>query len=189
MIKSIFKDKQALKLMILGVIFIACLITFHFISLPQPVIISVYGVLYLLSGYECIIGAFKRILKKPFNEKFLMVVASVGSFILGCYEEAVAVMLLYSLGEFFEDLAQERSENSITALMDAIPKTARVLDGEDTVETKVEDVRVGDILVVKPENGDIEQYLIPFVADLVPVVDINHKRVIVKPIEGLFDEV
>ena len=86
MIKSIFKDKQALKLMILGVIFIACLITFHFISLPQPVIISVYGVLYLLSGYECIIGAFKRILKKPFNEKFLMVVASVGSFILGCYE-------------------------------------------------------------------------------------------------------
>ena len=150
MIKSIFKDKQTLKLMILGVIFIACLITFHFISLPRPLIISVYGVLYLLSGYECIIGAFKRILKKPFNEKFLMVVASVGSFILGCYEEAVAVMLLYSLGEFFEDLAQERSENSITALMDAIPKTARVLDGEDTVETKVEDVRVGDILVVKP---------------------------------------
>ena len=46
-----------------------------------------------------------------------------------------------------------------------------------------------DILVVKPENEEIEQYLIPFVADLVPVVDIKHRRVIVKPIEGLFDEV
>lgn len=46
-----------------------------------------------------------------------------------------------------------------------------------------------DILVVKPENTEIEQFLIPFVADLVPVVDMKQKRVIVKPIEGLFDEV
>ena len=46
-----------------------------------------------------------------------------------------------------------------------------------------------DILVIKPENAEIEQFLIPFVADLVPVVDMKQKRVIVKPIEGLFDEV
>lgn len=127
MFKKLFTDKESLKIMIIGVQFIACLIIFHFVSAPSPIELCVYAALYLAAGYECIIGAFKKFLKKPFNEKMLMVVASVGSFVLGCYEEAVAVMLLYALGEYIEDLAHERSRNSITALMEAIPKTAHVL--------------------------------------------------------------
>ena len=67
-----------------------------------------------------------------------------------------------------------------------------VFDNSDEFVGTIESVASNgatDILVVKPENEEIEQYLIPFVADLVPVVDIKHRRVIVKPIEGLFDEV
>lgn len=150
MFKKLFTDKESLKIMIIGVQFIACLIIFHFVSAPSPIELCVYAALYLAAGYECVIGAFKKFLKKPFNEKMLMVVASVGSFVLGCYEEAVAVMLLYALGEYIEDLAHERSRNSITALMEAIPKTAHVLRDDGEFEVDVDDVLVGDTLILRP---------------------------------------
>ena len=156
MLKRLLRDKEALKILILGLILITVLVVFHFVKAPNfareldLIKLIVYAALYIAAGYECIVGAFKRFIKKPFNEKFLMVVASVGSFILGCYEEAVAVMLLYSLGEFIEDVAHERSRNSITALMEAIPKTARVLRDEEELEISAEEVLVGDTLIVRP---------------------------------------
>lgn len=104
---------------------------------------------YLVIGYDIIfksiIGIFKG---KVFDEKFLMMIASIGAFILGEYHEAVAVMLFYQLGEFLQDLATENSKKSITKLLNLKPEFANVLVDGEIKKISPEKVNVGDIIVV-----------------------------------------
>ncbi len=106
---------------------------------------------YLIAGYEIIADAFKDLFKgEVFNENMLMTVATVGAFILGEYPEAVAVMLLSSVGEFFEDLATEKSRSSIAGLMDIRPDRATVIrDGAELTVDPAE-VSVGETVIVRP---------------------------------------
>lgn len=106
---------------------------------------------YLICGKNVLIGAVKNILHgKVFDEKFLMSVASIGAIILGEYPEAVAVMLLYQIGEYFQDSAVDKSRDSIKSLVALRPDKAFVLRDGNVVEMRPEEVAVGDTIQVKP---------------------------------------
>lgn len=110
----------------------------------------VFGAVYLVIGYDVLIRAAKNIAHgKVFDENFLMIVATVGAFCVTEFAEAVAVMVFYQVGEYFQDYAVNKSRKSISALMDICPETACVLtaDGEITVEPDT--VEVGSIVVVR----------------------------------------
>lgn len=110
-----------------------------------------FAAAYLVCGKNVLIGAFKNILHgKIFDEQFLMSVASIGAIILGEYPEAVAVMLLYQVGEYFQDSAVDKSRDSIKSLVELRPDKAFVLRDGNVVELRPEEVAVGDIIQVKP---------------------------------------
>lgn len=116
---------------------------------------SIELVLYLISfvivGGEVILGALKNIRKgQVFDENFLMSIATIGAFAIGEYPEGVAVMLFYQLGEIFQDMAVNRSRKSISALMDIRPDFANLKINGDIKKVDPDEVRIGDIIVVKP---------------------------------------
>ncbi len=114
-------------------------------------IIWFYLAAYVIAGYETIIDAVMGIINRQFlDENFLMTIASAGAIYCQEYPEAVAVMLFYRVGEFFEHYAVNRSRNSIAELMDIRADFAvRLIDGtEETVDP--EELAVGDLILIRP---------------------------------------
>ncbi|MBR2675021.1 MAG: cadmium-translocating P-type ATPase [Mogibacterium sp.] len=107
---------------------------------------------YFIAGYDVLRKCFLGIKNKQFfDENFLMSLATFGAFGCGEYEEAVAVMLFYQVGEFFQDYAVGKSRNAVSELMDIAPDYAnRELDDDICETIHVEDIIPGDILIVKP---------------------------------------
>ena len=106
---------------------------------------------WLAAGHEVLLDAFEKIKKKkPFDEDFLMTVASVCAIFLGEFVEAAAVMLFFQVGELFESIAVERSRKSVAALMDLRPDVAWILVDGEWEESDPEDVQPGDLLRVNP---------------------------------------
>ena len=118
----------------------------------ETISLVLYLISYFMVGGDVVRNAVKNISKgKIFDENFLMALATVGAFFIGEYPEAVAVMMLYQIGELFQDYAVGKSRKSISALMDIRPDVAYVKLHDGTVVNKnPEDVRIGDIIVVKP---------------------------------------
>ncbi len=113
--------------------------------------LTLFLISYALVGGEVIIRAIKNILKgQIFDENFLMAIATVGAFAVGEYPEGVAVMLFYQIGELFQDMAVNRSRKSITELMDIRSDYANLKLGEDVKRVSPEEVKVGDIILIKP---------------------------------------
>lgn len=111
-----------------------------------------YIIPYLIVGFPVLKNSIFDISKgRVFGEEFLMTIATAGALFIGEYTEAVAVMLLYQIGELFQDYAVNKSRHSIKELMEIAPTTAlRELSGGDYEEIEPEDVRIGDILIVRP---------------------------------------
>lgn len=112
---------------------------------------------YLVIGYDILIEAGEGIVKgEIFDEDFLMAIASVGAIALaawqgdGDYNEAVTVMLLFRIGELFEDMAVEKSRENISELMDIRPDSANLVKDGKTVKVSPADVEVGEIIAVNP---------------------------------------
>lgn len=122
-----------------------------FVPLGQIVKHIFFVASYLVSGIDVLIRTIKSISKGRFlDENFLMTLATIGAFAIGEYPEAVAVMLFYQVGEYFQDLAVHRSRKSIRELMDIRPDTAAVQNKEGQFEdVPAERVEVGDIILVK----------------------------------------
>lgn len=113
--------------------------------------ILLFVVLYLWVARKVLLKAIRNISKgHVFDENFLMGIASLGAFAIGEYTEAVAVMLFYQIGEWFEDYAVNRSRASIAELMDICPEYANLKTGDSIEVVDPDDVSVGDIIVVKP---------------------------------------
>lgn len=114
--------------------------------------LSIYLVLYLVIGHEMLIDAFKSIFKlELFDENFLMAIASIGAFAVGEYAEGVLVLLLFSVGEWAEDYATCKSKKNIASLMDIRPDYAnKVLDDGSIIKVNPEEIKVNDIIIVKP---------------------------------------
>ncbi len=128
-------------------------------ALPFPPLIS--AILYLLSygiiGYDILRKAWKGILnRRPFDENFLMAVATLGAFGIAAYEksgdynEAVAVMLFYQIGEFFQSYAVGKSRRNISALMDIRPDYANVERDGALEQVDPDEVAIGTVIVVQP---------------------------------------
>jgi len=104
----------------------------------------------LVVGIPIFKKAFKRIRANPFNTDILMSVAAIGSLLIGSYAEGAAVLLLYTLAELLESYTTDRVRNTTKKLATLLPKRAEVKVGSEITETNVEDLRVGDTIVVKP---------------------------------------
>lgn len=110
-----------------------------------------YLISYVLVGGEVVLGALRNIRRgQIFDENFLMSIATIGAFAIGEYPEGVAVMLFYQIGEMFQDMAVNRSRKSISALMDIRPDFANLKINGDIKKVDPEEVRIGDVIVVKP---------------------------------------
>ena len=106
---------------------------------------------YFVIGYDVLWGAAKKLVcGRVLDEKFLMSVATVGAIILGEYPEALAVMLLYQIGELFLDTAVDRSRSNIEALMDIDPGHAVVLRDGKALRCEPNEVGVGEVILVRP---------------------------------------
>ena len=116
-----------------------------------PVELGVLIVAYIILGWDVVWQAVKNITRgQIFDEHFLMSLSTIGAFAIGEYPEAVAVMLFYQVGEFFQSLAVKRSRKSISDLMDIRPDAATVKRNGELVVVAPETVSIGELIVVKP---------------------------------------
>jgi len=106
---------------------------------------------YAIFGFDVLFNAVKNILKKQvFNEFFLMSIATIAAIYIGMYYEAVLVMIFFQVGEFFQDMAVNRSRKSIKDLMDIKAEYANLIMGDTVEKVDPQDVKVGSIILVKP---------------------------------------
>ena len=120
--------------------------------LPTPVELLLYLIPYFVVGKDVLRKAIKGVKnRQPFDECFLMAVATVGAFALGDYVEGCAVILFYQIGELFQSVAVGKSRQSISSLMDIRPDYANVEDEDGKLEqVDPDDVEVGTVIVVQP---------------------------------------
>ena len=126
-------------------------VTLHFVEVPWWAELVLYMIPYVIAGYDVLKTAFINLIHgQIFDEKFLMMVATVGAIVTGEYPEATFVMLFYQIGELFQSIAVGRSRKSIAKLMDIRPDSATVIRDGEELEVSPEDVQVGEVIIVKP---------------------------------------
>ena len=148
------QKKMLYRILIAAVLFLAA----KFIPMPMLVSTALYFAAYVTIGYDILRKAWKGIRNhQVFDENFLMAVATIGAIALaiyeksGDYDEAVAVMLFYQIGELFQSVAVGKSRQSISSLMDIRPDYANVEDEDGKLEqVDPDDVEVGTVIVVQP---------------------------------------
>ena len=122
-----------------------------FAKVTLPIELAFLIVSYVILGGDVVWQAVRNISKgRVFDEHFLMSVSTIGAFVIGEYPEAVAVMLFYQVGEFFQSLAVKRSRKSISDLMDIRPDSATVRRNGELITISPENVSIGEIIIVKP---------------------------------------
>ena len=146
------KDKEenlkaeVVKLVIALIIFA----TAFFKVVPGKIATWLFVAAYILSGYEVLLKSIKNIFRgEVFDENFLMSIATLGAFAISKPGEAAAVMIFYNVGELFEDYAVGKSKKSIIQLMNIKPKIANLKKGNKIKVVEPEELKVGDIIVVK----------------------------------------
>lgn len=145
------QKKNGIRILTAAVLYVILIILSHTISMNHWLEMGLFAVPYLVVGYDIIWKAVRNLFRGNWlDENFLMAIASIGAFVLGEFTEAVAVMLLYQVGEFFESFAVGRSRNSIKALMDIRPDTANVERDGQLVAVDPETLPVGSEIVVQP---------------------------------------
>ena len=144
------KQKKVLYQIIASVILIVILRLLP--AFPTPVELVLYLIPYLVVGWDVLRKALLGIKnRQPFDECFLMAVATVGAFALGDYVEGCAVILFYQIGELFQSVAVGKSRQSISSLMDIRPDYANIEDEDGKLEqVDPDDVEVGTVIVVQP---------------------------------------
>ena len=134
----------------------ALMIMLHFVPAEGAVRFLLYMIPYLVIGYDILIKAFKGICNRQvFDESFLMAVATIGAIALaitdnGDYTEAIAVMLFYQIGEWFQSYAVGRSRRNISELMDIRPDYANVEQDGKLEQVDPDEVSIGTVIVVQP---------------------------------------
>ncbi len=138
---------EIIKLIISLIIFVIAIIKVF----PEKITIYLYIIAYTLSVYKVLINSIKNIFKgEIFDENFLMSIATIGAFAINEPMEAVAVMIFYNLGELFQDIATNKSKKSIISLMNIKPKIANLKLDNKIKEVEPEELKIGDIIIVKP---------------------------------------
>lgn len=150
------KQKKTLTRIIVSfVIFVPLFVLEHlgvFDKLPNEWILGgIYLVPYIIIGYDIIIKAARNISHgQVFDENFLMMIATFGAFGVKEFEEAVAVMLFYQVGELFQGYAVGKSRQSISEMMDICPEYANIEENGELKQVDPDDVEIGSIIIIKP---------------------------------------
>lgn len=143
--------KMTIRLITGAVLYAVGIILGELLKVALPVELAFLIGAYVILGGDVVMKAVKNITKgRVFDENFLMTLSTVGAFVIGEYPEAVAVMLFYQVGEFFQDMAVKRSRKSIADLMDIRPDAATVSRNGELMVVSPETVAVGEVIVVKP---------------------------------------
>lgn len=135
---------------------VALLVALHFVPVVGLAKLLLYLVPYLVMGYDILLEAWEGIRNREvFDENFLMTVATIGALVLGVtstgdYTEAVAVLLFYQAGEWFEGFAVGRSRSNISQLMDIRPDYANIMVGGRLQQVPPESLEIGSLIVVQP---------------------------------------
>lgn len=138
-------NEDLLKIIISTIIFVIALL------LPNPFKLIVLIVSYIIISYDIYIEAFNELKEKEiFNENLLMILATIGAFVIGSYQEAVMVMLLFEIGEYLSDLAVASSKKSITKLMDLRSETINLFKNDEIEKVSIKKAKIDDIFVVLP---------------------------------------
>ena len=149
-------NKKQKKMLARILISAALLIGFHFLPVSGVLRFALYLVPYLVIGYDILLKAFKGIKnRQPFDESLLMAVATVGAMAIavwedGDYTEAIAVMLFYQVGEWFQSYAVGKSRRNISELMDIRPDYANIERDGKLVQADPDEVEIGSVIVVQP---------------------------------------
>ena len=142
------KDTRKIRIIISALLFVLA------IFLPKEpwwLGLGVFAAAYLMVGYKVIWKAIRGIINgQMLDENFLMAIASIGAFFVGEYNEAVAVMLFYQIGEDFEDYAVGKSRKSIASLMNIRPDSANLKTEDGIKEVRPSKVKSGNIIVIRP---------------------------------------
>lgn len=151
------QTNELVKITISAIILIIAIIS----TLPASGRFLIFMAAYLIAGGEVLLNAIRNILRgEIFDENFLMSIATIGALAIGEYPEAVMVMILYRVGEYFQDKAVEKSKHSITELMDIRPDHANLeKDGEIIIKSPRE-INVNEVIIVKagekiPLDGEV----------------------------------
>lgn len=147
------QKKMLVRILVSAAIFVPLFVAEHTVgfSWPMPIMLGVYLVPYVIVGWDIVYRAFRNIRNgQVFDENFLMCIATFGAFAVQEFEEAVAVMLFYQVGELFQDYAVNRSRQSITELMNICPEYANIEVDGVLEEVDPDDVQIGDVIVIKP---------------------------------------
>ena len=154
------QKKTLIRICVVLVLFIILFVIDHLIKLDEVIPNSqigwilpacLYLALYLAIAYDVLWKAIRNIIHgQVFDENFLMCVATVGAFAISSFEEAVAVILFYQVGEFFQSYAVGKSRKSIASLMDIRPDSANVMRDNEVLTVEPDEVEVDEIIVVNP---------------------------------------
>ena len=147
--KSFWGNTEAITLLVGAVFFAAAMLVHHTMQISYlPDILFVIS--YIVLGGEIVITAAKNLFRgKMFDENFLMTIATIGAFAIGDYAEAVGVMLFYRVGEFFEEVAVNKSRKQIMDAVDMRPEIVRLYEDGVVTETNPEDVQIGDVIEIR----------------------------------------
>lgn len=149
-------NKKQKKMLVRIIIAVVLMVTLNFVPAKGVLRFGLYLIPYLIIGYDILRKAWKGILNRQvFDENFLMAVATLGAIAVaiydnGDYTEAIAVMLFYQIGEFFQSYAVGKSRKNISALMDIRPDYANVEKDGELVRVDPDEVEVGTVIIVQP---------------------------------------
>ncbi len=133
-----------------GLFFLAGWLGESFFGLPQNIALIFFILAYIAGGYDIATHAIPGLLKGNFDTDVLMLAAAAGAAILGEWTEGAFLLFLFSLGHAGEHYALDRARSAVNALGELMPKTARVKRGDQIVEEPVAQLRVGDVVIVRP---------------------------------------
>lgn len=149
-------NKKQKKMLVRILVSGALMVILHFLPIQGLIRFLLYMIPYLIIGYDILRKAFKGILnRQPFDESLLMTVATLGAIVIavsdsGDYTEAIAVMLFYQVGEWFQSYAVGKSRRNISELMDIRPDYANVEQDGKLVQVEPDEVEIGTVIVVQP---------------------------------------
>ncbi|NJE10487.1 heavy metal translocating P-type ATPase [Thermococcus sp. MAR1] len=143
--KTVYQIGVSLALFAIGIVMR------YYYGIDDAFVFGIFLASYLISGWRVLRSAVvNSIHGNVFDENFLIAIATIGAFLIREYPEGVAVMLFYVVGEFFQDLAVDRSRRSIKALLALKAEYANLLRDGDVVRVKPEELKVGDVIIIKP---------------------------------------
>ena len=150
--------KKLIRIILTAILLVGAWLVEHFTALPMWQVLLVYLVPYLVISYDVLGEAVEGIMEgDPFDENFLMSIATIGALLIGFlpgaepqFIEGVFVMLFFQLGELFEHYAEDKARDSISELMDIRPDVANVERNGVVASVSPEEVMIGETVIVKP---------------------------------------